>query len=80
MGVSNYGPKLVTRAAEALKKRGVPLASNQINYSLLCHGSAQRTLDACEGLGVRVIGYFPLANGLLAGACSPLPVTVRYCP
>lgn len=68
VGVSNYGPTLVARAQEALAKRGVPLASNQINYSLLYRRSgAQATVDACQDLGVRTLAYFPLAMGLLTG-------------
>jgi aryl-alcohol dehydrogenase-like predicted oxidoreductase len=35
VGVCNYGPTLVTKCHEALAKRGVPLASNQIAYSLI---------------------------------------------
>ena len=67
MGVSNYGPTLVRRAHDALARRGVPLVSNQINLSLLYRKAQQPTLKVCEELGVRVLGYFPLANGLLAG-------------
>jgi len=68
VGVSNYGPTLVARAQEALAKRGVPLASNQINYSLLYRRSgAQNTVDACDDLGVKTLAYFPLAMGLLTG-------------
>ena len=70
VGVSNYGPTFVARAQEALGKRGVPLASNQINSSLLYRGprtGAQATVDACEDLGVKTLAYFPLAMGLLTG-------------
>ena len=67
VGVSNYGPTLVRRAHEALARRGVPLVSNQINLSLMYRKAQQPTLKVCEELGVRVLGYFPLANGLLAG-------------
>lgn len=68
VGVSNYGPELVTRAHAALAKRGVPLASNQINLSLMYRNKkVQETLARCRELNVRVLGYFPLANGLLAG-------------
>lgn len=35
VGVCNYGPTLLTKCHEALAKRGVPLASNQIAYSLI---------------------------------------------
>jgi aryl-alcohol dehydrogenase-like predicted oxidoreductase len=35
VGVCNYGPTLVTKCHDALAKRGVPLASNQIAFSLI---------------------------------------------
>ena len=72
VGVSNYGPKLLARCEAALGARGVPLASNQINYSLLYRKQgAQATVDYCAARGIAVLGYFPLANGLLAGAYGP---------
>ena len=68
VGVSNYGPALLEQAHAALAERGVPIASNQINFSLLYRKSgAQATVYKCRELGVQPIGYFPLANGLLAG-------------
>ena len=71
VGVSNYGPTLVTRCHEALAKRGVPLASNQIAYSLIGrHNGAQETVDRCAELGVKVLAYYPYAMGLLTGKYS----------
>lgn len=78
VGVSNYGPTLLAAAQDALGKHGVPLASNQINYSLLYRGDekssnalgragSQATLEAGAALGVRTLAYFPLAMGLLTG-------------
>ena len=68
VGVSNYGPTLVARCQEHLAKRDVPLASNQIAYSLIGRrNGAQRTLDACNDLGVRTLAYYPFAMGLLTG-------------
>jgi len=68
VGVSNYGPTLVTKCHEHLAKRGVPLASNQIAYSLIGrHSGAQETLDTCTELGVKVLAYYPFAMGLLTG-------------
>ena len=72
VGVSNYGVRMLEQAHEALSARGVPIASNQINYSLLYRNSgSQATVDKCRELGVQPIGYFPLANGLLAGKYDP---------
>lgn len=68
VGVSNYGPTLLRRAHAFFAARGVPLASNQINYSLLYRkNGAQATVDACKELGVAVLAYFPLAMGVLTG-------------
>ena len=68
VGVSNYGPTLVTKCHDALAKRGVPLASNQIAYSLIGrHNGAQQTVDRCNELGVKVLAYYPFAMGLLTG-------------
>jgi pyridoxine 4-dehydrogenase len=71
VGCSNYGPTLVAQCQEALAKRGVPLASNQIGYSILGrHNGAQDTVDKCNELGVKVLAYFPFAMGLLTGKYS----------
>ena len=70
IGVSNYGPETLLRANEALSKLGVPIASNQINLSLARYRSSEETLRTCDELGIKVLAYFPLANGLLAGKYS----------
>jgi len=71
VGVSNYGPTLLGRCMEALGKQGVPLASNQIAFSLLGrHNGAQETLDKCNELGIQVLAYYPFAMGLLTGKYS----------
>lgn len=71
VGVCNYGPTLVTKCQEFLAKRGVPLASNQIAYSLIGReNGSQDTVDACSDLGVKVLAYYPFAMGLLTGKYS----------
>jgi len=68
VGVSNYGPTLVTQCKQFLNARGVPLASNQIAFSLLGRGNgAQETVDKCNELGVKVLAAFPFAMGILTG-------------
>lgn len=68
VGVSNFGPDRLHRAHAALGKRGIPLAVNQVQYSLL-HRDIERNgiLDACRQLGVTVVAWGPLASGLLTG-------------
>eukprot|EP00549_Striatella_unipunctata_P015406 CAMPEP_0118706244 /NCGR_PEP_ID=MMETSP0800-20121206/20430_1 /TAXON_ID=210618 ORGANISM="Striatella unipunctata, Strain CCMP2910" /NCGR_SAMPLE_ID=MMETSP0800 /ASSEMBLY_ACC=CAM_ASM_000638 /LENGTH=390 /DNA_ID=CAMNT_0006608717 /DNA_START=272 /DNA_END=1444 /DNA_ORIENTATION=- len=68
VGVSNYGPTLLARCQEALGKRGVPLASNQIAYSLIGRqNGAQETIDKCNELGIKALAAFPFAMGILTG-------------
>jgi len=71
VGVCNYGPTLMEKCQKALAKHGVPLASNQIAYSLIGrHNGAQETVDKCSELGVKVLAYYPFAMGLLTGKYS----------
>lgn len=54
-----------------MAKKGVPLASNQIGFSLLGrHNGSQETLEKCNKLGVKVLAYYPFAMGLLTGKYS----------
>ena len=67
-GVSNYSAGQMRAAHAALARRGVPLVSNQVNYSLLNRKPEQNgVLDACRELNVTLIAYFPLASGVLTG-------------
>jgi aryl-alcohol dehydrogenase-like predicted oxidoreductase len=51
-----------------LAKRGIPLASNQVQYSLLYREpEVDGVLEACRELGVTLIAYSPLAMGALTG-------------
>jgi aryl-alcohol dehydrogenase-like predicted oxidoreductase len=68
VGVSNYSAEQMRTACEALAKRGIPLASNQVEYSLL-HRQPEMNgvLAACREFGVTLIAYQPLASGALTG-------------
>jgi len=71
VGVSNYSAEQMREAHAALAKRGVPLASNQVEYSLLHRQpEGNGVLDACRELGVTLIAYTPLAGGALTGKYS----------
>jgi aryl-alcohol dehydrogenase-like predicted oxidoreductase len=68
VGVSNFREQDLRRAHAALAKRGLPLASNQVKYSLLDRRIEKNgTLAAAKELGVTVIAYSPLEQGLLSG-------------
>jgi aryl-alcohol dehydrogenase-like predicted oxidoreductase len=71
-GVSNYDAGQMRRAHAALARRGVPLASNQVQYSLLYRAPERDgVLQACRELGVTLIAYMPLHMGLLTGKYTP---------
>jgi aryl-alcohol dehydrogenase-like predicted oxidoreductase len=71
-GVSNYNTAQMRRAHAALSKRGVPLASNQVEYSLLKRGPEREGLLAASSeLGVTLVAYRPLCSGLLSGKYTP---------
>ena len=72
VGVSNYDLAQTERAHAALARRGVPLASNQVHYSLLNRRIEHSGLLArCAERGITVIAYSPLEMGLLSGKYSP---------
>jgi aryl-alcohol dehydrogenase-like predicted oxidoreductase len=72
VGVSNYSEREVRAIHAALASRGIPLATNQIEYSLL-RTMPERSglLRACQELGVTVLAYSPIGQGRLTGKYSP---------
>ncbi len=54
------------------RRHGVPLATNQVHYSLLHRApEVDGVLDACRELGVTLLAYSPLEQGLLSGKYRP---------
>lgn len=72
VGVSNYDVEKTRHSAQALERFGLPLASNQVSYSLLNkRPETSGLLTLCRELGVTVIAYSPLAMGMLSGRYTP---------
>lgn len=68
VGVSNYSAQQMRQAHQLLAARGVTLASNQVRYSLLTRQiETNGILDTARQLGVTILAYSPLAQGLLTG-------------
>jgi aryl-alcohol dehydrogenase-like predicted oxidoreductase len=68
VGVSNYSEAEMRAIHAALERRGMALATNQVEYSLLRTMPEQNgLLRACRELGVVVLAYSPLAQGRLTG-------------
>jgi aryl-alcohol dehydrogenase-like predicted oxidoreductase len=71
VGVSNYSAKETRSIETALRKRGLRLASNQIEFSLL-RTMPRRVglIDCCRELGVVPLAYSPIGQGRLTGKYS----------
>ncbi len=68
VGVSNYSAAQMHEAQKLLARRGVPLAVNQMRYSLITREiETNGVLAAAQELGVTILAYSPLAQGLLTG-------------
>jgi aryl-alcohol dehydrogenase-like predicted oxidoreductase len=78
VGVSNFNADRMRRAHEALRKRGLPLAVNQVRYSLLDRSIEKNgILDTAKELGITIIAYTPLALGLLSGKYHKNPELLK---
>jgi aryl-alcohol dehydrogenase-like predicted oxidoreductase len=77
VGVSNYSAKETRAIDAALRSRGLRLATNQIEYSLLrTRPESTGVIDACKELGVVPLAYSPIGQGRLTGkysAANPPP-------
>jgi L-glyceraldehyde 3-phosphate reductase len=65
VGISSYSPERTEQAAEILRGLGTPLLIHQPSYSMLNRWIEDGLLDVVEREGVGVIGFSPLAQGML---------------
>jgi aryl-alcohol dehydrogenase-like predicted oxidoreductase len=67
-GVSRFNDDQIRNCCETVRTMGaVAPISNQFPYNLLERGIETSTLPTCRSLGVGIIGYSPLAQGVLTG-------------
>jgi aryl-alcohol dehydrogenase-like predicted oxidoreductase len=67
-GISNFNADLMRRAHAKLQERGLPLAVNQMEYSLINREiESNGVLETAKELGVTIVAYTPLGYGLLTG-------------
>ncbi|MBE9016484.1 aldo/keto reductase [Chroococcidiopsidales cyanobacterium LEGE 13417] len=81
VGLSNYGSQRLKQVYKKLRDRGVPIATLQVQYSLLSTYPVTELgiKDVCDELGIKLIAYSPLALGILTGkyAQGALPKGIR---
>ncbi len=77
VGVSNYSVRETRAVDDALRARGLRLATNQVEYSLLrTMPETSGLLRECRDRGIVVLAYSPIGQGRLTGkysAASPPP-------
>jgi L-glyceraldehyde 3-phosphate reductase len=68
VGISSYPEQQTREAHRILKDMGVPCTIHQPSYSILNRWiEDDRTINACADLGIGVIAFSPLAQGILSG-------------
>ncbi len=81
VGVSNFSAKKMRKAHDALAGHGIPLVSNQIQYNLLDRSAESNgVIDTARELGISIIAYSPLAQGLLTGKFHDDPMLIMQRP
>ena len=81
IGVSNFSAEQMRQAHEALAKRGLPLASNQVQFHLLDRSiETNGILETAKELGITIIAWSPLASGLLTGKFHQNPQRLGQTP
>jgi aryl-alcohol dehydrogenase-like predicted oxidoreductase len=78
VGVSNFSAQQMRRAAARLARYQIPLAANEVHYSLLHRQpEANGVLDTCRELDVALVAYRPLEGGRLTGSSAPAKTAGR---
>lgn len=81
VGVSNFSNDRMIKAHEALADLGIPLAVNQVHFSLLKRGiEFNGTLETAKELGVTIMAYTPLGQGVLTSKLHNNPDLLKAMP
>jgi aryl-alcohol dehydrogenase-like predicted oxidoreductase len=78
VGVSNFSARKMSSSWETLHKSGINLITNQVRYSLLDRRiETNGVLDTARELGITIIAYSPLAQGLVTGKFHDNPELLK---
>ncbi len=78
VGVSNFNVARMEAAHAALAAEGIVLASNQMRFNLLDRSIERNgVLESAKKLGVTIIAYSPLAQGVLTGRFHEDPASLQ---
>jgi aryl-alcohol dehydrogenase-like predicted oxidoreductase len=78
VGVSNFNAQKMKNSWETLQKSGIPLASNQVRYNLLDRKiESNGVMELAKKLGITIIAFSPLAQGLITGKFHDNPELLK---
>ena len=78
VGVSNFSAKQMHKAHNELSKHGHVLASNQVQYNMLQRKiEYNEIMETAKDLGIAIIAYSPLAQGILTGKYHQNPEDIK---
>lgn len=78
VGVSNFSASKMRSAWEVLQKHGMQLVSNQVRYNLLDRKiESNGILETAKELGITIIAYSPLAQGMVTGKFHDNPALLK---
>src|SRR6185312_616499 len=78
VGISSYPAEQTRQAHRILKEMGVPCLLHQPSYSILNRWiEDDHTIEACAELGIGIIAFSPLEQGVLSGKYSKGSVGTR---
>lgn len=78
IGVSNFSANQMQKAHEELDKYGLKLVSNQMPYNLLNRNiETNGIMETAKKLGIAIIAYSPLAQGILTGKYHDDPRLIK---
>jgi aryl-alcohol dehydrogenase-like predicted oxidoreductase len=81
VGVSNFSAEQMRKAHTELAKYNIPLAANQVEYSLLKRNIEHNgVLDTAKELGITIIAWGPLSSGILTGKFHKNPEILENAP
>ncbi len=78
IGVSNFSAQKMKKSWETLDNIGIPLATNQVSYNLLNRKiESNGVMEMAKKLGISIIAYSPLAQGLVTGKFHDNPELLK---
>ncbi len=78
IGVSNFSAQQMKKSWETLDNIGIPLATNQVSYNLLNRKiESNGVMEMAKKLGISIIAYSPLAQGLVTGKFHDNPELLK---